>query len=140
MENGYYLDKNILLRIGLYRMPVLLCSPRISPAFSTARANFSSLFVSIISNALENLATHFSTSSPALARRPNKVLKIYTHVSNIILFFMLQSIRNMITSNTTDACETRDPCQHGGICISTDTGPICECRTGDYEGEYCEKG
>ncbi|XP_039303872.1 neurexin-3 isoform X5 [Solenopsis invicta] len=42
-------------------------------------------------------------------------------------------------TNTTDACETRDPCQHGGICISTDSGPICECRTGDYEGAYCEK-
>ncbi|XP_014473358.1 PREDICTED: neurexin-1 isoform X1 [Dinoponera quadriceps] len=49
-----------------------------------------------------------------------------------------RSLRNMMT-NTTDACETRDPCQHGGICISTDSGPICECRTGDYEGAYCEK-
>ncbi|KAG5347757.1 NRX3A protein, partial [Acromyrmex charruanus] len=48
-----------------------------------------------------------------------------------------RSLRNM--ANTTDACETRDPCQHGGICISTDSGPICECRTGDYEGAYCEK-
>ncbi|KYN22140.1 Neurexin-3-alpha, partial [Trachymyrmex cornetzi] len=48
-----------------------------------------------------------------------------------------KSLRNM--ANTTDACETRDPCQHGGICISTDSGPICECRTGDYEGAYCEK-
>ena len=52
----------------------------------------------------------------------------------------LQSLRNMMTTNTTDACETRDPCQHGGICISTDSGPICECRSGDYEGAYCEKG
>ncbi|OAD62846.1 hypothetical protein WN48_07413 [Eufriesea mexicana] len=49
------------------------------------------------------------------------------------------SLRNMMTANTTDACETRDPCQHGGICISTDSGPICECRSGDYEGAYCEK-
>ncbi|XP_029177098.1 neurexin-1-like isoform X2 [Nylanderia fulva] len=48
-----------------------------------------------------------------------------------------RSLRNI--ANTTDACETRDPCQHGGICISTDSGPICECRTGDYEGAYCEK-
>ncbi|XP_070156570.1 neurexin 1 isoform X1 [Polyergus mexicanus] len=46
-------------------------------------------------------------------------------------------LRNIM--NITDACETRDPCQHGGICISTDSGPICECRTGDYEGAYCEK-
>ncbi|XP_043272551.1 neurexin-3 isoform X2 [Venturia canescens] len=50
-----------------------------------------------------------------------------------------RSLRNIITANTSDACETRDPCQHGGICISTDSGPICECRTGDYEGIYCEK-
>ncbi|KAL6444648.1 hypothetical protein ACFW04_002028 [Cataglyphis niger] len=50
---------------------------------------------------------------------------------------LLQTLRNIM--NITDACETRDPCQHGGICISTDSGPICECRTGDYEGAYCEK-
>ncbi|XP_048506164.1 neurexin-3 isoform X4 [Athalia rosae] len=52
-----------------------------------------------------------------------------------------RSLRSMTTSpaNTTDACEVHDPCQHGGICISTDSGPICECRTGDYEGVYCEK-
>lgn len=55
---------------------------------------------------------------------------------------MLQSLRNtmMTAANVTDACESRDPCQHGGICISTDNGPICECRSGDYEGIYCEKG
>ncbi|XP_035732871.1 neurexin-1-like isoform X7 [Vespa mandarinia] len=50
-----------------------------------------------------------------------------------------RSLRNSMAGNTTDACETRDPCQHGGICISTDSGPICECRSGDYEGAYCEK-
>ena len=40
----------------------------------------------------------------------------------------------------TDACERHDPCQHGGICISTDSGPICECRNLEYEGTYCERG
>lgn len=50
--------------------------------------------------------------------------------------FLLQTLRG----NSSDACEIRDPCQHGGICISTDSGPICECRNPDYEGEYCEKG
>ncbi|KAF5304935.1 hypothetical protein FQR65_LT00819, partial [Abscondita terminalis] len=44
-----------------------------------------------------------------------------------------------LRGNSSDVCETRDPCQHGGICISTDSGPICECRNPDYEGEYCEK-
>lgn len=46
----------------------------------------------------------------------------------------------MFRGNSSDACETRDPCQHGGICISTDSGPICECRNQEYEGEYCERG
>nr|CAD7425071.1 unnamed protein product [Timema monikensis] len=45
-----------------------------------------------------------------------------------------------IRGNTTDACEEHDPCQHGGICISTDSGPICECRNVDFEGIFCEKG
>ncbi|ETN61363.1 hypothetical protein AND_006980 [Anopheles darlingi] len=45
-----------------------------------------------------------------------------------------------LRSNVTDACERHDPCQHGGICISTDSGPICECRNLEYEGTYCERG
>ncbi|XP_039282936.1 neurexin-3-like [Nilaparvata lugens] len=44
-----------------------------------------------------------------------------------------------LRGNLTDACEEHDPCQHGGICISTDSGPICECRNLDYEGIFCEK-
>ncbi|XP_065332966.1 neurexin 1 isoform X3 [Cloeon dipterum] len=44
-----------------------------------------------------------------------------------------------VRGNSSDACEDHDPCQHGGICISTDSGPICECRNLDYEGAYCEK-
>ncbi|GBP40771.1 hypothetical protein EVAR_26435_1 [Eumeta japonica] len=43
-------------------------------------------------------------------------------------------------TNTSDACERSDPCQHGGVCISTDAGPVCECRGGDYEGAFCERG
>lgn len=39
-----------------------------------------------------------------------------------------------------DACEKNDPCQHGGICISTDGGPKCQCRDTNYEGLYCETG
>ncbi|KAF9821310.1 hypothetical protein SFRURICE_005776, partial [Spodoptera frugiperda] len=45
-----------------------------------------------------------------------------------------------ISNASGDACERRDPCQHGGVCISTDDGPICECRDGDYEGAFCERG
>lgn len=44
------------------------------------------------------------------------------------------------TNGGPDACESHDPCLHGGICISTDSGPICECRNVEYEGTFCEKG
>ncbi|KAG5671262.1 hypothetical protein PVAND_001469 [Polypedilum vanderplanki] len=44
-----------------------------------------------------------------------------------------------LRNNVTDACERHDPCQHGGICISTDSGPLCECRNLEYEGTYCER-
>ncbi|XP_072930215.1 neurexin 1 [Epargyreus clarus] len=44
-----------------------------------------------------------------------------------------------ISNASGDACERRDPCQHGGVCISTDDGPVCECRDGDYEGAFCER-
>ncbi|XP_076324369.1 neurexin 1-like isoform X2 [Tachypleus tridentatus] len=37
------------------------------------------------------------------------------------------------------SCEHHDPCQHGGLCISTDTGPVCNCNHVDYDGNYCEK-
>ncbi|XP_050084975.1 neurexin-1 isoform X2 [Anopheles aquasalis] len=50
-----------------------------------------------------------------------------------------EKVTRQLRSNVTDACERHDPCQHGGICISTDSGPICECRNLEYEGTYCER-
>lgn len=50
------------------------------------------------------------------------------------------SLEQGLRNNITDACERHDPCQHGGICISTDSGPLCECRNLEYEGTYCERG
>ncbi|XP_054713514.1 neurexin-1-like [Uloborus diversus] len=44
-----------------------------------------------------------------------------------------------IRSNELDACKHHDPCQHGGECISTDSGAICDCGTGDYDGNFCER-
>lgn len=76
--------------------------------------------------------------SRVLECRPYNVLK---WISIIHLFvyaptpLYLQGLRNV-----TDACERHDPCQHEGICISTDSGPICECRNTEYEGMYCERG
>ncbi|XP_044728406.1 neurexin-1 isoform X1 [Chrysoperla carnea] len=50
-----------------------------------------------------------------------------------------QSTVSMRVNGGPDACEAHDPCLHGGICISTDSGPICECRNVEYEGTFCEK-
>ncbi|KAH7972959.1 hypothetical protein HPB52_019468 [Rhipicephalus sanguineus] len=38
-----------------------------------------------------------------------------------------------------EPCEQRDPCQHGGSCISTDTGAVCDCRGLDYDGSFCDQ-
>lgn len=57
-------------------------------------------------------------------------------IFNCKSYLSIQGLRN----NMTDACERNDPCQHGGICISTDSGPVCECRNLEYEGTYCERG
>lgn len=38
-----------------------------------------------------------------------------------------------------DHCEKDNPCLNGGICISTDAGPICDCRMTDFEGDLCEQ-
>ncbi|KAG8179390.1 hypothetical protein JTE90_003646 [Oedothorax gibbosus] len=45
-----------------------------------------------------------------------------------------------LRSNELDACAHHDPCAHGGACISTDSGAICDCSaTEDYEGDFCDK-
>ncbi|CAH0689957.1 unnamed protein product [Spodoptera exigua] len=56
-----------------------------------------------------------------------------------LLYIDLGIHTSRISNASGDACERRDPCQHGGVCISTDDGPICECRDGDYEGAFCER-
>ena len=43
-------------------------------------------------------------------------------------------------SSTIDTCEHHDPCQNGGVCISTDNGPACDCKDIDYTGVFCDKG
>ena len=45
-----------------------------------------------------------------------------------------------VRTNELDACLELDPCRHGGICISTDSGNICDCSKTDYKGKYCETG
>ena len=58
---------------------------------------------------------------------------IYKLYNNICTLNFLQGVR----ASTVDACQHHDPCQNGGICISTDGGPICECSYIDFDGVYC---
>ncbi|KAK4005116.1 hypothetical protein OUZ56_006836 [Daphnia magna] len=52
----------------------------------------------------------------------------------------MESTNQGVRVSQFDMCVQHDPCQHGGICINTDTGPVCECRNLDYDGPFCEKG
>ena len=45
-----------------------------------------------------------------------------------------------VRTNQLDLCSEVNPCMHAGICISTDVGSLCDCRTTDYDGQYCEEG
>ena len=45
-----------------------------------------------------------------------------------------------VRTNSLDLCEEENPCKHQGICISTDTGSICDCSGTEYEGQLCETG
>ena len=45
-----------------------------------------------------------------------------------------------VRTNVLDRCEEENPCKHGGICISTDSGSICDCSGTEYEGPLCEIG
>ncbi|XP_076366546.1 neurexin 1-like [Tachypleus tridentatus] len=44
-----------------------------------------------------------------------------------------------VRKNGLDHCNYRNPCHHGGACISTDSGAICDCKNVDYEGTFCDK-
>merc|ERR1719458_752404 len=36
-----------------------------------------------------------------------------------------------------DFCHRHNPCKNRGVCISADSGAVCECRNIDWEGEFC---
>lgn len=66
---------------------------------------------------------------------PEKMKWIWKNWNANVIFSVLQGVR----ASTVDACEQHNPCQNGGICISTDGGPICECSYIDFDGSYCEQ-
>jgi len=39
-----------------------------------------------------------------------------------------------------DRCRTDNPCLHGGICVNTAAGPLCECDRTDFDGIRCSIG
>lgn len=53
---------------------------------------------------------------------------------------VVQDIGSNVSVSSVDICETEDPCQNGGICITTDSGPVCDCHNIEFEGTFCEKG
>ncbi|XP_065225027.1 neurexin 1 isoform X2 [Planococcus citri] len=52
---------------------------------------------------------------------------------------VVQGFDTKIPGSAEDICETEDPCKNGGICISTNNGPTCDCHNLEYEGLFCEK-
>ncbi|XP_022254288.1 neurexin-1-like, partial [Limulus polyphemus] len=44
-----------------------------------------------------------------------------------------------VRSKEINHCLYHNPCQHGGMCISTDNSSFCDCHNVDYVGNFCEK-
>lgn len=68
------------------------------------------------------------------ARIKNERTRLFSQTFPPSFFF--QGIR----SNETDFCRHRNPCLNGGICLSTDSGAVCECLYVDFIGDFCETG
>ena len=45
-----------------------------------------------------------------------------------------------VRTSVDDPCAIYNPCQHGGQCISSDEGPVCECDFTEYHGTHCTIG
>ncbi len=85
-------------------------------------------------SSVENFFSDFlaknSTSKTHLLRQyfANNVIENNT-------YFRLQDVRQTDVNHC-----VRNPCKWGGICLSTDAGPICQCRNIRYRGRHCEIG
>jgi len=42
-----------------------------------------------------------------------------------------------VRQTSLDFCQYENPCKNKGVCISSDVGPVCECRNIDWEGQFC---
>ena len=45
-----------------------------------------------------------------------------------------------VRTTARNPCEEHNPCQNNGVCVSTDTGSLCQCTGTNYEGQFCESG
>ena len=83
-------------------------------------------------------------------------IKVLVHVKDVSLFltcpyftYSVHIFCNFVLENTCivkDVRQTdvnhclRSPCQNGAICLSTDAGPLCDCRNIRFRGRHCEIG
>ena len=61
-------------------------------------------------------------------------------ISSATINYFSNSLFQGVRSNAINACDHQDPCKNGGVCISTDNGPSCDCSDIDFTGVFCEKG
>jgi len=52
----------------------------------------------------------------------------------------LEAGRGMVDRTVDDQCDVDNPCLHGGICVNTAAGPLCECDRTDFDGMRCSIG
>jgi len=45
-----------------------------------------------------------------------------------------------VDGQASDRCAKDRPCLHGGICVNTASGPLCECDRTDFDGMTCSIG
>ncbi|TRY78356.1 hypothetical protein TCAL_01738 [Tigriopus californicus] len=43
-----------------------------------------------------------------------------------------------VRAQDVDVCKHQNPCQNQGLCLPTDSGPICDCSNTKYQGDHCE--
>jgi hypothetical protein len=45
-----------------------------------------------------------------------------------------------VRTNDRQSCSVKNSCLNHGVCVSTDTGSICDCSATNYEGQFCQHG
>jgi hypothetical protein len=64
---------------------------------------------------------------------------LYSNCSKLPIRPEMTGFKGLRLNTEMDACRESNPCLHGGICISTDNGALCDCSRTEYVGELCDK-